>query len=218
MRQERQTHRLPQCKDAMSSPVQVSTFDSTGGHCMSRPVLATVTRSAVQSSVFQRPGRPVCNSCLIVEWLVATRHACSRHGAGRCTHERNERMVIRALRQHPDGIGQVNGLRAFASPMRPAALNARDTCVAMSLALTMFATPAFVSSKPAPASEATAASSAQVRRVTPPERPASSRKETIKARAARLHKLHLESCRRHQQTCAQPQPDSHAAVAPTVPR
>jgi len=58
IRQERQTHRLPQCKDAMSSPVQVSTFDSTGGHCMTRPVLATVTRSAVQSSVFQRPDKP----------------------------------------------------------------------------------------------------------------------------------------------------------------
>ena len=49
MRQERKTHRSPQCKDAMLSSVQVSTIDSVVGHCMSRPVVAAVTRSVVQS-------------------------------------------------------------------------------------------------------------------------------------------------------------------------
>ena len=50
-----QNTRVPQCKDAMSSRMQVSTIDPAVGHRMSRPVVATVTHPPVQTSVFQRP-------------------------------------------------------------------------------------------------------------------------------------------------------------------
>jgi hypothetical protein len=51
------------------------------------------------------------------------------------------------------------------------------------------------------------------RHAIPPAHPASTPSETAKARTEHLRRLHIESCRRHPQTCVQPPSDGRAASA-----
>lgn len=125
---------------------------------------------------------------------------------------------------------------AVMSPISPSTRNVRGAVATTSLALAMFATTAFSSGESAPAAKsgapATAAAPARhasasvsvpyaatPRPASPPGRAASSTPgEAADARAKRLQRLHIESCRRRPQTCVQPQSDAHAASAPAIAR
>ena len=114
-------------------------------------------------------------------------------------------------------------------------IEVRDVVTTMSLALAIFAMPAVGSgqSAPDPKSDSPASATApdrhlsgpagqpaetSPRRAMPPDHLASVAREMEVARAKALLRSRIESCRRHPQTCVQPQPEAHAASAQAIAR
>jgi hypothetical protein len=98
-------------------------------------------------------------------------------------------------------------------------MNLRHAVAITSLVLALFAAPALGSglSASAPNADTPAAASAP-RQAMPPQRAASSPTQPADARAKRLQRLRIESCRLRPQTCVQPLSEGQASSAPAINR
>jgi len=144
-------------------------------------------------------------------------------------------LAVRGAENAVRGRAQSTRYQDVMYPLSLSIMNIRDAVAITSLTLALFTAPALGSgpSAPAPKFDMPATASEPVgqvpapasqpdatapRQAMPPQRRASSPKETLAVRARGLQKLRIESCRRHPQTCVQPQSDSRASSAPAIAR
>jgi hypothetical protein len=126
---------------------------------------------------------------------------------------------VRRIAEYAPMFQSLDGTSPTIRHQRPYTMNVRHAVALASLALALFAAPALGSALPASTSKAdTPVAASATRQAMPAQRPASSPTEPADARAKRLQRLRIESCRQRPQTCVQPPADGAAASAPAINR